>query len=63
MKTIVVTFDEAAQFTVETKGFKGKACQQATAEIRSALGIEKSEVKTAEFYQQEQVQKQTQGGK
>ena len=48
---ISVTID-GEKTTVETKGFKGKSCQQATAALEAALGVKASDTPTHEMYQQ-----------
>jgi hypothetical protein len=51
MKKIIVTIAPDGATSVETQGFKGKACQDATRQIEQALGAVVSEKKTSEFYQ------------
>ena len=50
METITVTIHNG-QVKIETKGFKGSACQIATKGIEAALGGAESETLTPEFYQ------------
>lgn len=52
MREITVTI-EGGKALVETKGFQGKACQDATAELEKAMGITVQDVKTPEFHQRE----------
>ena len=37
--------------TVETSGFKGKACMDATAQLEAAMGKRTSDTKTPEFHE------------
>lgn len=50
MKEIIVTIDEKGNAKIETRGFAGKGCQDATAALEDALGIKTSDVQTAEFH-------------
>ena len=47
-KTITVDIANG-QATVETRGFQGKACLDATAELEKAMGLKTSDRKTPEF--------------
>lgn len=49
MQEIIVTVDESGAVTLETKGFQGKACKDATASMKRALGETVSEEDTAEM--------------
>ena len=51
MKKIIVTIAPDGSTTVETSGFKGKSCQDATRQIEQALGAVVSDTKKPEFYQ------------
>ena len=51
MKTIEITVDEEGRVTVETKGFAGGECREASRFVEDALGRRTSEKVTAEFYQ------------
>lgn len=53
MREIIVTIDETAKTTVETRGFKGKACEDATAELEKAMGIVVSNTRTPEWHTKE----------
>lgn len=53
MKTIKITVDEEGQIELETSGFKGKSCEQATEAMIKALGMQASSKKKPEFYQEE----------
>ena len=50
MKVIEVTVSPKGETTIQTKGFAGSECQQASKFIEGALGITTGERKTAEFY-------------
>lgn len=61
MKTIEITVSPTGETKIETKGFTGSSCQQASKFIEEALGQKLSEKLTTEFYQpvsQEQKQQQ-----
>lgn len=51
MKTIEITVDAKGEVTVQTKGFVGASCRDATKSIEQALGIVQSDTPTAEMYQ------------
>lgn len=58
-QTITVTLENNnGQVTaqVETKGFKGKACKDATADLERAMGMKTSDRNTPEFDLREQQQ-------
>lgn len=48
MKEILVTIEDG-KAQIETKGFKGKACMDATAQLEKALGVTTTDRKTPEF--------------
>jgi hypothetical protein len=50
-KTIEVTVSPTGETKVETKGFTGPACRDASKFIESALGKTTQEKLTAEFHQ------------
>jgi hypothetical protein len=50
MKTIEITVDRDGRATVETKGFAGASCREASRFVEEALGARTSERLTAEFY-------------
>ncbi|MGE3407552.1 MAG: DUF2997 domain-containing protein [Pirellulales bacterium] len=58
MKIIEVTVNPQGETTVQTKGFVGGECQQASRFIESSLGIATSDHKTSEFYAAVQDQQQ-----
>ncbi len=48
---IIVEVDQDGAVTIEAVGFKGAACEKATAEIEKALGVVASRRKKPEFHQ------------
>jgi hypothetical protein len=62
MKIIEIIIAPDGQTRVETKGFSGAECRQASEFIEKALGKRTSETLTSEFYQhQSQEQKLREG--
>jgi hypothetical protein len=53
-KTIEVIVSPDGQTRVETKGFTGTECRQASEFLEKALGRRSSEQLTAEFHQEQQ---------
>jgi len=53
MKTITVVVSPDGQAKVETKGFSGSECLEASEFIEKSLGERLSEKRTAEYYQQQ----------
>jgi hypothetical protein len=51
-KTIEITVSPTGQTSVQTKGFVGRECREASRFVEEALGQRVSEVLTTEFYQQ-----------
>ena len=51
MKTIEITVSPTGETKVETKGFTGGACREASRFVEQALGARASETLTTEFYQ------------
>jgi hypothetical protein len=51
VKTIEITVDAQGRVTVETKGFAGGSCREASRSVEEALGARASERLTAEFYE------------
>lgn len=51
MKTVTVTINKQGQPRVETQGFTGSECQQATAGLQSALGFTTDDQPTSEMYE------------
>ena len=54
MKTIKITVDPKGHSKVETKGFSGGECREASRFVEQALGTRSAETLTAEFYQGQQ---------
>ena len=50
-QTIEVTVKPNGETLIETKGFTGPSCREATRSLEQALGIPTSEHLTAEFYE------------
>jgi hypothetical protein len=50
-QTIEITVDAKGEVTVQTKGFTGSSCREASQFIEQALGRRTSEQLTAEFHQ------------
>jgi hypothetical protein len=48
-QTIIVDIDQDAKTTITTKGFQGKACMDATAELEQAMGMKTDDRKTPEY--------------
>ena len=51
MKTIEIIISPQGETRVETKGFAGSECQEASESLEQALGARSGERLTAEFYQ------------
>ena len=51
-KTIEIIVSPTGQTTVQTKGFAGSSCQDASRFIEQVLGQKLGETLTAEFHQQ-----------
>jgi hypothetical protein len=51
MPVIDVTIAPNGETRIETQGFVGAQCQQATRSLEAALGLVQSEQLTADFYQ------------
>ncbi|TXI84783.1 MAG: DUF2997 domain-containing protein [Cupriavidus sp.] len=50
-QTISVEISSSGKVTVQTQGFAGASCQQATAALEKALGTVTRDDKTPEFHQ------------
>ena len=61
-KTIEIVVAPDGQTRVETRGFTGGECRQASQFIEWALGQQTSEILTAEFYQTTESQQRVQEG-
>jgi hypothetical protein len=57
-KTIEIIVSSTGQTTVQTKGFTGSSCRDASKFIEQALGQQTSETLTAEFHQVQAVEQQ-----
>jgi hypothetical protein len=55
MKTIEITVSPKGETIVETKGFTGDSCREASRFVEEALGRPTSERLTAAFYQVSEV--------
>jgi hypothetical protein len=51
LKTIKITVDPKGQSRVETSGFTGGECREASRFVEQALGTRSAETLTAEFHQ------------
>ena len=49
-KTIQVTITPKGETKIETTGFSGSSCQDATRELEKALGAVSNETLTGEYY-------------
>jgi hypothetical protein len=54
MRTIEITVDPKGNTRVETKGFTGESCKEASRFVEQALGKATGETLTAEYYRTEQ---------
>ena len=54
MKTIEITVSPQGETKVETRGFAGPECREASRFLEQALGTRSAETLTAEFHQGEQ---------
>lgn len=51
MKTIEIIVSRTGETTVQTKGFSGSSCREASKSIEQALGLVRSDKPTGEMYQ------------
>ena len=58
MKIIEITVDSEGQSKVETRGFTGSECREASKFIEQALGQRTDEKLTADFYQAQSSEQQ-----
>ena len=58
MRIIEITVDTKGQSKVETRGFTGGECREASRFLELALGRSTGEKLTAEFYQDQSVDQQ-----
>ena len=61
-KIIEIVISPEGRTTVQTSGFTGSACRDASKFVEEALGQRISENLTAEFYQTQQAEQQLQQG-
>jgi hypothetical protein len=59
-RIIEVTVSPQGETTVQTKGFVGSECRQASQFIEQALGVTLQDRNTAEFYAEVEVQQHAQ---
>ena len=57
MKTIKITVSPTGQTRVETSGFTGGECREASRFVEQALGTRSAETLTAEFYQGQSIER------
>jgi hypothetical protein len=57
-QTITVTIDLDGQAVIEADGYKGKACEQATAELLKALGGKQKASRKPEYHHEEKARKE-----
>jgi hypothetical protein len=62
LKTIEITVSPDGQTKVETKGFSGSECREASRFIEQALGQQTNEQLTSEFYATQSQQQQQREG-
>jgi hypothetical protein len=62
LKIIEVIVSPTGETRVETKGFQGSACQDASRFLEQALGAKVSETLTSEYYQPAQQSQSVQQG-
>ena len=62
MKTIEIIIAPNGQSTVETKGFTGSECRDASRFIEQAIGQQTGEILKAEFHQSAAARQQIQQG-
>jgi hypothetical protein len=56
MRTIEITVSPTGATKVETRGFTGGECREASRFVEQALGARTAETLTAEFYQGQQAE-------
>jgi hypothetical protein len=59
-RVIEVVVSPAGETTVQTKGYAGSDCLQASKFLEEALGVTTTDRKTSEFYQTQTTQQQVQ---
>jgi hypothetical protein len=58
MKTIEITIAPDGKTTVQSKGFSGQSCRDATRSLIDSLGLAQVDQPTAEYYAQQEVNNQ-----
>ena len=53
MKEIIIEISDEGEISIETRGFKGKACVEEAKFIKDVLGTELSRKLTPAYYEQE----------
>jgi hypothetical protein len=56
MKSIEIVISPKGETTVQTKGFIGGSCREASRALEEVLGVKAEERMTGEFYQTQDVQ-------
>lgn len=51
MKEVIITIDANGETKIETRGFRGRECQEATADLERALGLKTGEQVLPEMFQ------------
>lgn len=51
MKSIEIIIDPKGEVSIQTKGFNGASCKDASKALEEALGIVRSDTATPEMYQ------------
>jgi hypothetical protein len=59
-RMIEVTVSPQGETTVQTKGYSGTSCLQASKFLEDALGVVASDCKTMECYETEEIKQQVQ---
>lgn len=62
MKIIEIIVSPRGETQLQTKGFQGSSCQEASRFLEQALGAKVSEALTADYYQQMPATQQIQQG-
>jgi hypothetical protein len=53
VKTIEIVVDPKGGIRIQTKGFSGPECREASRFVEQALGVKRAETLTPEFYQEQ----------
>ena len=61
-KQIIIVISETGETTVQTKGYTGPACKDASRFLEEALGTKTAEQLTPEYHQQAKTKNQTTQG-